>query len=218
MELFGGTIAARDRDQRARDRRLYALAAVLRIVRADRGWSVEVAAGNAGVGHMTWRRSEQGVPSRMKTYSAMDRLFDLAPGTVHRATRNDDLMVEFAGRMGVDITDADTLGSAEWVAKLAESAAAGTPAGNVVAPERPVEDRPELLRSLGLLAQHTPTARPTDLQVATDLVERMGRLSQESPDPDLTAAIQAVLKAVPHMIGVTVRDAGRELSGSNAAE
>src|SRR5690606_3323557 len=130
VALFDAPTQTDDKEERAR--RIYALAALLQVVRAQHGWSVEEAAVHAGIGHMTWRRAEQGVASRLRTYSKLDNLLGLPPGTVNRATRSDELFVELAERIGVDTSDAEHLGAREWVRKFAEGAAASSPAGRVV--------------------------------------------------------------------------------------
>lgn len=206
--LFGDNDTDQEANAGARERRAYALSGMLQVVRARHGWSVEQAAIRAGVGHMTWRRAEQGVPSRLKTYATMDRLFELPAGTINRAVRNDELLVELAGRIGVDVTDARNMGATAWVAKYAEVAAATTPAGRMVhLPPRRAPQNPDLLGSLGFLAQHLPATVPTDLQAATDLVDRMAK---HDATPEIRAAIDAVLRAIPDLIGVAVRSAATE--------
>lgn len=209
VPLFGDSVTAQEAEVEARARRAYALAGLLQVVRSRQGWSVEQAAVHAGIGHMTWRRAEQGVPSRLKTYAAMDRLFELPAGTVHRATQNDDRLVELAEHLEVDTTDARNMGSSAWVAKFAEGTAAVTPAGRMVhlPTARQAPRNPELLDALEALAQHRPPVVPTDLQAAIDLI---GRMAKHEPTPDIRAAIDAVLRAVPDMIGVAVRDAAAD--------
>lgn len=199
-----------------RGHRVYALAGLLQVIRSQRGWSVEQAAVHAEIGHMTWRRAEHGVASRMKTYAAIDRILGLPAGTVNRATRSDDLMVELARHIGVDVSDATNIGTEAWVAKYAEQSAADTPAGRVMHNrEAPlVHLDPALPTALQALAQHTPATAPSDLQVASDLIERM---RTHADQPEVADAIQAVLRAIPAMIGVTVRGAARDIdSGATA--
>lgn len=213
LPLFGTETDPREQEREARARRTYALAGMLQTVRARRGWSVETAAAHAGIGHMTWRRAEQGVPSRLKTYAALDRLFGLPPGAVNRATRSDEHMVALAGALDIDACAEHAASAAEWVAKFAEGAAAGSPAGRVMHQDRAAPGNPDLPGALAALSLHTPAAVPTDLQVATDLVERM---RAHADAPEVREAIQAVLRAIPAMIGVAVRDAERELTTHSA--
>lgn len=205
-ELFATETDAHEDTRAAQARRLYALGGLLQVVRAQRRWSIEVAAANAGIGHMTWRRAEQGAASRLRTYAALDRLLGLQPGTVQFAVRDDALMVDLADRLGVDVTDAHNMGATEWVAKMAETAASATPAGQALHRDRAAA-HPDLPHALAALAQHTPSAVPTDLQLAVQLVERL----QGKGGTETSAAVQAVLRALPELIGSTVREAEKEI-------
>lgn len=214
IALFGDD--NRTASNQRRGHRVYALAGLLQVIRAQRGWSVEQAAVQAGIGHMTWRRAEHGIASRMKTYTAIDGLLELPAGTVNRATRSDDLMVDLARHVGVDVSDVDHLGAAAWVEKYAEQSASDTPAGRVVGHrEAPLAAaNPDLPTALAMLAHHTPASAPTDLQAASELIERM---RVHADHPEVAEAIQAVLRAIPAMIGVQVRQAERDIAGGTSA-
>lgn len=208
--LFGDE----DTAQRDRRNRIYCLAALLAAYRAERAWSVEQAALHAGIGHMTWRRAESGVESRSKTYAAMDGLFGLPPGTVKAATNDDQLMVDLARALGVHVPE--QYDPTTWVRSYARGAAAPMPPwvesslGGLSASARgtTAAPHPDTLRSLAELAHHVPANPPTDLQLATALVER---LDARGDDPDIQAAVTAILKAMPALIGTTVRDAERDI-------
>lgn len=238
--LFGETVSARQVERDTRTRRVYALAGLLQTVRAQHGWSVETAAVHAGIGHMTWRRAEQGVPGRIKTYAALDRLFDLPPGTVNRATRNDEMLVELAQHLGVDTTRAKNVTATDWVEKFAEQSAARLPAGRVATRAQSTEDTPTITRGSGVtaairlgatgggevideatrralttLALHVPKAAPTDLELATQLVERM---THRAPTEAINSAVDAILRAMPDLIARQLHDAEEELAADDRAD
>lgn len=96
-----------------------ALGSVLQLARAGRGWSVETAAKEAGLGHMTWRRIEEGSPVRVSTYSAVERLFELPVGTLRRALGDEAQLAALARRFGLDVPEAEAGGPpAEFATSL----------------------------------------------------------------------------------------------------
>ncbi len=72
-----------DEDTRAQ------LGETVRTERAKRGMSVEAAAKAGGVGHMTFRKVEQGKRVYEQTYAAVDRAFGWPAGTTLNAARHD---------------------------------------------------------------------------------------------------------------------------------
>jgi transcriptional regulator with XRE-family HTH domain len=95
------------------------LGGILRVVRGHKGWSVEHAAEEAQIGHMTWRRLEAGSRVWAQTYAKVDALFCLHPGTVQMALGDDDALIELARRLGVDTTPvAEGMDPHEFVLRL----------------------------------------------------------------------------------------------------
>ncbi len=86
--------------------RRLAMGECLRIARGLRGWSVETAAASAGIGHMTWRRVEDGYQVRAKTYAALDKFFELPAGLFQSAYKSDSMLVRLAADLGVELSDA----------------------------------------------------------------------------------------------------------------
>lgn len=53
--------------------------------REARGWIASEAAQHTAIATMTWRRLESGLTVRHRTYTAIDKLLELAPGAVRHA-------------------------------------------------------------------------------------------------------------------------------------
>lgn len=83
------------------------MGAIVRVARGKQGWSVEDAAQKANLGHMTWRRVEDGHQVRGKTYAALDDIFSLPTGITSRAIADDEQVVELARRIGIDTEAVD---------------------------------------------------------------------------------------------------------------
>lgn len=161
--------------------RRLALGGVLQVVRAHKGWSVETAAAETGLGHMTWRRLEAGVKVRNGTYAALDRLFHLHPGTVLQALGDDERMVDLAFRLGVDTAGVmEGLTPGQWVVKFALSMAPppqlGVPAVFVDEPSR---------------ARGEP--------MAVTVSEIVSRLVAKRRSPAEEDALQALLRLLPEL-------------------
>lgn len=166
--------------------RALALGGVLQLLRDRHGWSVEAAAHRAGVGHMTWRRAEDGFRVRRATYSKLDRLLELPIGTIGRALNDDRLMVELAGLV-VEVTG--DLDPAAFVATFAQQTLSGSPqqTRKMAAAGEPTGERP-LVVAVGELA--TRLAALPERDAATD------------------AALDALLRLMP-TLGATREPAGR---------
>ncbi|MGH2618600.1 MAG: helix-turn-helix domain-containing protein, partial [Thermomicrobiales bacterium] len=102
----------------AQARRVQALAAIVKIVRTKEGKSIEAAAKEAGVGHMTWRRLEEGNTVRAQTYAALDRAYSLPPGTALRAVNTDEGIVNLATHFAIGIVEASEYPPPQFVAEL----------------------------------------------------------------------------------------------------
>jgi hypothetical protein len=85
-----GAVSDMDREEQERAVVLYAIGASVQAARLRRHWSIELAAEKAGIAHVTWRRVEDGKKVRAATYGALDRFFELPPGTFQRATMDAD--------------------------------------------------------------------------------------------------------------------------------
>lgn len=84
-----------------------ALGGVLQIVRGIRGWSVETAAREAHMGHMTWRRIEDGQPVREKTYGQVEACLGLGSGLIRRALTSPSTMIVLANDLGIDVSSVE---------------------------------------------------------------------------------------------------------------
>jgi hypothetical protein len=107
--------------------RRFALGGVLNLWRLSRGYSIERAASEVKLGHMTWRRAEDGFVVRRRTYAALDELLEVGLGTVQRALNDDALMVELARRVVDPQTIAPTSDPAAWVEVFAQQTLSGSP-------------------------------------------------------------------------------------------
>lgn len=181
-------------DRDAKPRRLLALAGLLQVYRAGKGWSVEQAAAHAGVGHMTWRRAESGAASRVKTYAQMDGLFGFPLGTTNRATNDDELMLGLARKLGVDTGD---MSASEWVRTFARGAVAATPAGRAVTDVR--EQSGSGTVGLGGLAAHAghpppPTPIRSDVAAIADVLERIRAWPPDAQNNEVIKALTDALQ------------------------
>lgn len=117
------TEAAQLQGGNAREKRLFAVGQLVRLGRSDRKLSVENIAAAAGIGHVTWRRVEDGKQARSSTYGALDQYFELARGCIERAVANDTNVTILAKAMGFVDPDAQTDPPADsrFVEELARS-------------------------------------------------------------------------------------------------
>lgn len=189
--LFGDFNVKREDDGR-RIVRAHALGGILQQIRSQNGWSVEQAAVHVGLGHMTWRRAEDGFDVRRKTYTAIDGLLEVPLGTVQRAMNDDQLMAELIERTGVHVGGSTPTETVDRFAaqtktnspRQVRARAAATPTYHFPMPQLTLPNIP------------TPTV-PTNIEVASQLVERMTRLR---PTRAIEEAVQAVLKAMPDLV------------------
>lgn len=200
-------------DQQRGTMRALALGGVLQTLRTARGWSVEQAAVHAGLGHMTWRRMEDGFNVRAKTYAAVDTLFELPFGTVKRALNDDLLMVQLIGRVGVDTSEVSTSSAPRFVDTFARQTLSKTAREAVRARAMPgrassrgaVPDRPEPL----------PPPLPGNVAALSDIetaAQLLDRLTRRRMTPAMDTAVRALLDVMPELIA---RDAP---AGDEAAE
>lgn len=80
--------------------RAKAVGRLVRTARASRGWSVEQAAAQARLGHMTWRRIEDGARVRPGSYAAVDEVFGLPSGSF-MAAADGGSTTSLADKLGV---------------------------------------------------------------------------------------------------------------------
>lgn len=172
-----------DLGHRAGTRKL-ALGGALQIVRARNVWSVNDAASAAQIAPMTWRRMEDGLDVRQRTHVAVDKLLDLPFGTVKRALNDDALMVQLVTVCGADAREAAD-DPAAFLEAFAEQTRTGSP--------RQVREGD----LLGRWTQGVPAGKPTNLELATQLVQRLAALPSTTAIDD---AVQAILKAMPDLI------------------
>jgi hypothetical protein len=105
------------------EKRLLALGACLQIERARRRLSIENIAKDAKLGHVTWRRVEDGKKVRSSTYAALDEFFELPSGTMQRATAADEDLMVVAKSMnvGIAVANHEKLSPHQFVDRLARS-------------------------------------------------------------------------------------------------
>lgn len=173
-----------------------ALGGAVQTLRARQGWKVADAAVAAHIAPMTYRRIEDGMTVREKSYLAVDVLFDVAPGTVKRALRDDTLMVEIVGRAGVDVRHV----TPDRAARFLDSFARQTTTGETPQPAV----TPDMAEALRLASQHVPAATPTNLALAHRLVEQL--LDTTRPTPATKALLKAALEAMPDLIAEQLHD------------
>lgn len=147
-----------------------ALGAFLQIARSMDNLSAEAMAVRAGLGHMTWRRLEEGHVVRPQSYAAVEEVFKLPSGTLRAALNDDESLVALAQALGVD-TSAAKQGT--------------TPAADFLATF--VSGHP------GVLIRHaTNTSRPTDrLETVQALISHLARRQDRSTGED--AALQGLM-------------------------
>lgn len=104
-------------------KRLYAIGACVQVARARKKLSIEHISEEAKLGHVTWRRVEDGKKVRTSTYAALDEYFGLPVGSTEQAMTNDENLVRFANSMGVGIMEAEheNLAPDQFVDQLAKS-------------------------------------------------------------------------------------------------
>lgn len=107
-----------DRNDRS-EMRLYALGACVQLTRTRRKLSVEKIAEEAGIGHVTWRRVEDGKTVRVATYANLDSYFQLPPGSMQRAAVDDSHLVGLAQLL--DIAHAGDTPPDKFVLSLART-------------------------------------------------------------------------------------------------
>lgn len=122
----GDPAVTHDDPQYRRGMRSLALGGVLQLLRTRENWSVETAAQRAGIGHMTWRRAEDGFTVRRRTYAALDAVLGLPLGTVSRALNDDRLMVELASLV-IDTSNVRADQAATFVETFAQQTLSGSP-------------------------------------------------------------------------------------------
>lgn len=205
--LFEDPSVYEDEPRRAATR-AFALGGVLQILRASKGWSVEQAAVHAGLGHMTWRRMEDGFTVRNKTYAAVDELFDLPFGTVKRALADDMLMLDLIERVGVEVpADRSPAVVADFIQLFAHQTLTNTSrqavkarASAVLPPLKP-PTRPRAVEPAREVVARAPLPA-SDVEVAANLLDR---LSRRHLTPRLEAAMRALLDAMPDLIEILGR-------------
>ncbi|MDN5929506.1 MAG: hypothetical protein L0I24_00310 [Pseudonocardia sp.] len=219
--LFDDPGMTHHHDQNARRavRRL-ALGGALQLIRTRNGWSVNDAADAAKIAPMTWRRMEDGLDVRERSHAALDLVLDLPFGSVKRALADDLLMVEFVKMAGVDVRHVALDNAAEFLALFAEQTRTGSPRqersvdpvaqvwAQRARPASEIRDE-QLLAALDQFAQHVPRVQPTPMQLATNLVETLSALNLT---PAIDDAVQAVLRAMPDLIGTALRTAARDIA------
>lgn len=82
-----------------------ALGSFLRHWRAAQALSVEALAEQAHLGHMTWRRLEDGHAVRAQTYNTVESVTGLPAGMVLRALRDDAALIEVAEHLGIAVDE-----------------------------------------------------------------------------------------------------------------
>lgn len=194
--LFGESGVDREAAEQAAANRMHALGGLLATYRTRKGLSVERAAVEAGLGHMTWRRAEDGAPVRRKTYAALDTVLGVPVGTVQRALNDDLLMVDLMMTTGEPVSSG-TPDAAATVAQFAHQTNPRAPRTVYGTGHATLNvDQKKLEASLATL--RTPLgAVGTDSQVAIHLVERLAAHTQT---PAISGAIKAILEALPDLV------------------
>lgn len=198
-------------DQGRQLTRALALGGVLQTLRAREGWSVEQAAVHAGIGHMTWRRVEDGYTVRTKTYAALDRLLGLPFGTTRRATGDDRVLVELMGHVGVDVSNVAPATAEAFVEQFAQGMlsqhARSTVAARASIATEPVRVGRRGRHAVGATAYAIPTlpgppiAAPvqSDLEVIAAAMDRLAR----SGGARAQRAVAAIVDAMPELVQST---------------
>lgn len=211
--------------------RAFALGGVLQVLRAGKGWSVEQAAVHANLGHMTWRRMEDGYSVRNKTYAAVDSLFELPFGTTKRALADDLLMVQLIARVGVDTSEVTTASASGFVDRFAQQTLSNAARKTVAARTGRGPDRtgrpgpadrtgPDELGQLRDAVHAASAARALATPPVSDLeamAQMIDRLTRRTMTPRLESAVRAMLDAMPELIAVQVEQAVEAESAHPAA-
>lgn len=201
---FDDLAVNRDREEDHRRTRRLALGGAVQLVRASNGWTVLDAAHHAKLAPMTFRRIEDGLPVREKSYAALDKLLDLAPGTVKRALADDRVMTGLVQT----VTRQDVV-AAGGLAAFAGQTRTNSPRQ---AREWPVVT-PETARALELAAAHVPSNPPTALELANRLIERLA-VSSMPQTQAIRDLVRAAAAAVPDLMAVQLGAAERDLNRS----
>lgn len=150
-----------------------ALGAFLRHWRASQAISVEALAERASLGHMTWRRLEDGHAVRPATYVTVETVAQLPAGMVSRALLDDDALIELAGHLGIAGPDANQ-SPAAWL----RSFALPTSWAQHLTPPQPDDDLPAvaaLISRLSARRDRTPTEDAALKALAAWLAELTSR-------------------------------------------
>lgn len=206
------TVAPSDRSSSQRaatGHRCRAVGAIIRVARGKQGWSVEEAAKQADLGHMTWRRVEDGDFVRGKTYAALDDVFSLPTGTTSRAVSDDNQVVELARRIGLDTAAVDTgdQSAYDFMRSIAR-----------VAPSGALRSEPGVdWEALGACVK----ARREELRLPQDLVDRggPGEMTMRKIERGETEAIRNKTKTqLERVLGWLPGQVDRILTGESVAE
>lgn len=184
-----------------------ALGGAVQVLRARRGWKVADAAVAVGLAPMTWRRIESGQQVRPRSYLALDTLFEVDPGTVTRALRDDVLMVELIRVAGVDTRHVAPDNAGEFLDTFVRQTAPTAP----VLPSQPVVT-PQTMRALAAAADHVPSVRPTNLELTHRLIEQL--LATAVPTPAVKALLKTAMEAVPDLMAAQLRDVEVDCGGT----
>jgi hypothetical protein len=209
--LFDDSDVTRDDRGSAADLRARALGGVLALFRAQQGWAVETAAAHARLSHMTWRRLEEGRAVRTKSLAAVDRLLERPIGTVSRALRDDLLMLQLVNLV------TDTGEAAHGVVPFLQRFAEQSGPGRVTTARGPsawpvVAEHTS--RALAIAAQHVATVQPTELELATRLIERL--VSAAGTTPAIRVMVQSVAAAIPDLMARALDQVEHDMAGDRA--
>lgn len=195
--------------------RQLALGGALQMIRAKNVWSVSDAASKASIAPMTWRRMEDGLDVRQRTHVAIDRLLELPFGSVKRALADDFLMVQVLGATGVETSYVSEATAPQFLASFADRTRAVNsrpvrePFWITRLTSNPQQSNSDLEKALAALAHHVPPVAPSNLELATQLVERLTALQ---PTAAIDDAVHAILKAMPDLIARTCVDAQNDIT------
>lgn len=194
------------------------LGGVLKMARTARGWAVNDAASAAGIAPMTWRRLEDGLEVRRKSLAAVDKLLGLSRGGTQRALDDDLLMLELAGKAGVDVSGVAVEDVEGFLDVLAErfrtgrvTGSASADLGGLRAGYRVATGTGQATFALGALqARVGAPARevaaavagavpetPSAITIAAQLVDRM---TSRPMTEAIEHAIAAILAAMPDLV------------------
>jgi transcriptional regulator with XRE-family HTH domain len=168
--------------------RALALGGVLQLLRTQKGWSVEQAAHQAGLGHMTWRRVEDGFAVRRRTYAALDTILSLPVGTVQRALNDDTLMLSLLGQV-VEVHPLDADDAAGYVERFAHQTLSGSP-----------RQTSALRPAAAAGGQGDGPVAGTLVTAAGDLATRLASIPPGERTPQHDAALRALLDLMPVLL------------------